>query len=64
MDIEVIFQIAGVGIIVAVLTQLLTKAGRDDISLLVTIAGLVAVMYIITQQIGDLFSTVRQIFNL
>ena len=59
MNVDLIFQIAGVGIIVAVLNQLLTRAGRDDQALLTTIAGLVAVLFILSQQIGDLFDTVK-----
>ena len=57
-------EIAGVGIIVAVLNQLLTRAGRDEQALLTTIAGLVAVLFILSQQIGDLFDTVKNIFSL
>ena len=52
MNVDLIFQIAGVGIIVAVLNQLLTRA------------GLVAVLFILSQQIGDLFDTVKNIFSL
>lgn len=64
MNIDLIFQIAGVGIIVAVLNQLLTRAGREEQALLTTIAGLVVVLFIVTQQIGELFETVKRIFNL
>ena len=64
MNVDLIFQIAGVGIIVAVLNQLLTRAGRDEQALLTTIAGLVAVLFILPQQIGDLFDTVKNIFSL
>ena len=64
MNVDLIFQIAGVGIIVAVLNQLLTRAGRDEQALLTTIAGLVAVFFILSQQIGDLFDTVKNIFSL
>ena len=64
MDVDLIFQIAGVGIIVAVLNQLLTRAGREEQALLTTIAGLVVVLFIVIQQIGDLFDTVKSIFNL
>ena len=64
MNVDLIFQIAGVGIIVAVLNQLLTRAGRDEQALLTTIAGLVAVLSILSQQIGDLFDTVKNIFSL
>ena len=64
MNVDLIFQIAGVGIIVAVLNQLLTRAGRDEQALLTTIAGLVAVLFILSQQIGDLFDTVKNIVSL
>lgn len=64
MNVDLIFQIAGVGIIVAVLNQLLTRAGRDEQALLTRIAGLVAVLFILSQQIGDLFDTVKNIFSL
>ena len=64
MNVDLIFQVAGAGIIVAVLNQLLTRAGRDEQALLTTIAGLVAVLFILSQQIGDLFDTVKNIFSL
>lgn len=64
MNVDLIFQIAGIGIVIAVINQLLSRAGRDDIALLVTIAGLVGVMCIILQEIGEFFSTVKQIFSL
>lgn len=64
MNIDLIFQIAGVGIIVAVLNQLLTRAGREEQALLTTIAGLVVVLFIVTQQIGELFDSVKSIFKL
>lgn len=64
MNVDLIFQIAGVGIIVAVLNQLLTRAGRDEQALLTSIAGLVAVLFILSQQIGELFDTIKSIFSL
>ncbi len=64
MNVDLIFQIAGIGIIVAVLNQLLTRAGREEQALLTTLAGLVVVLFIVTQQIGNLFDTVKSIFNL
>lgn len=64
MNVDLIFQIAGIGIIVAVLNQLLKRAEREEQALLITIAGLVAVLFIVTEQIGDLFSTIKTIFNL
>ena len=63
MNVDLIFQI-GIGIIVAVINQLLSRAGRDEQALLVTIAGLVVVLFILTQEIGDLFETIKRIFSL
>ena len=63
MDVDLIFRVAGVGIIVAVLNQLLVRAGREEQALLTTIAGLVVVLVIITQEIGNLFNTIKQIFD-
>lgn len=63
MNIDLIFQIAGVGIVVAVLNQLLVRAGREEQALLTTIAGLIAVLLIVTQEIGNLFESIKQIFN-
>lgn len=64
MNVDFIFQIAGIGIIVAVLHQLLVRSGREEQALLTTIAGLIVVLFIVTQQIGDLFESVKNIFNL
>lgn len=64
MNVDLIFQIAGVGIVVAVINQLLSRAGRDEQALLITIAGLVAVLFILTEQIGSLFESIKRIFNL
>ncbi len=64
MDVDLIFRIAGIGIIVAVLNQLLVRSGREEQALLTTIAGLVVVLFILIEQIGDLFDTVKMIFNL
>lgn len=63
MDIDLIFKIAGVGIIVAVLGQLLSRSGRDEQALMITIAGLVSVLFILTKEIGDLFNYIKQIFS-
>ena len=64
MDVDLIFKIAGVGIVVAVLNQLLMRSGREEQALLTTIAGLVVVLYVLTREIGNLFSTIKQIFGL
>ena len=64
MDVDLIFQIAGIGIIVAVLNQLLIRSGREEQALMTTLAGLVVVMVILVQEIGELFSTVKTVFGL
>lgn len=64
MDVELVFRLAGAGIIIAVLNQLLTRAGRDDIALLVVIAGLVGGLYVVSQEISELFEGIKRIFNL
>lgn len=64
MDVELVFRLAGTGIIIAVLNQLLTRAGRDDIALLVVIAGLVGGLYVVSQEISELFEGIKRIFNL
>ena len=64
MDINLLFKIAGIGILVAVLHQVLSKAGRDDQAMMVSLAGMVIVLTIVINQISDLFATVRTVFNL
>lgn len=64
MDIDLIFQIAGVGIIVAVLNQLLIRSGREEQALMTTLAGLVVVLVILVQEIGNLFNTIKSVFGL
>lgn len=63
MDIDLIFKIAAIGIIVAVLNQLLVRSGREEQALMVTLAGLVIVMMVMIQQINDLFSLTKSLFN-
>lgn len=64
MNIDLLFKIAGVGIIVAVLHQILNKAGREDQAMMVTLAGMVIVLTIVIKEISELFQTVRTVFNL
>ena len=64
MNVDLIFQIAGVGIVVAILNQLLKRAGHDEQALLTTLAGLVVVLFMMAQEIGDLFETIKRIFGL
>ena len=64
MDIDLLFKIAGIGIIVAVLHQILSKAGREDQAMMITLAGVVIVLTIVIKEISGLFATVRAVFNL
>ena len=64
MDIELVFKIAAIGIIVAVLNQLLIRSGREDQAMMTTLAGLVAVLSILVKQISALFTTIRSLFAL
>ena len=64
MEVDLIFQIAGIGIIVAVLNQLLTRSGREEQALMLTIAGLVIVMLMLIEKIASLFETVKTVFEL
>lgn len=64
MDIDLIFRIAGVGIIVAVLDILLKKSGKDEQAMMTTIAGLVVVLMMLVGEIGTLFDTIRSVFGI
>ena len=63
MDVDLIFRIAAVGILVAVLNTLLTRAGREDQALMTTIAGLLVVLVIVVQEIYNLFEMIRRLFG-
>ena len=64
MDVDFIFKIAGIGIIVAVLNQLLTRSGREEQALLTTLAGLIVVLMMVVNMIGDLFVNIKSVFGL
>ena len=61
MDVNFIFKIAAIGIIVAVLNQLLTRSGREEYAMITTLAGLVVVLMMIVPQIGNLFQYIKSI---
>ena len=63
IDVDLIFRIAAVGILVAVLNSLLTRAGREDQALMTTIAGLIVVLVIVVQEIYNLFELIRRLFG-
>ncbi len=64
MDVNFIFKIAAIGIIISVLNTVLVRSGREDQAMLTTLAGIVVVLMMIIPQISDLFSTVRTLFDL
>ena len=64
MDINLLFKIAAIGILVAVLHQVLVRAGRDDQAMMTTLAGVIIVLSIVIKEISTLFETVRTLFNL
>lgn len=64
MDINLLFKIAAIGILVAVLYQVLVRAGREDQAMMTTLAGLIIVLTMVIKEISTLFNTVRTIFNL
>ena len=63
MDVELIFKIAAIGIIVAVLSQLLIRSGREEQAMLTTLAGLIVVLTLIITQISNLFTTIKKLFG-
>lgn len=64
MDIDLIFKIAAVGIIVSVLNQVLIRSGREEQAMMTTLAGLVVVLMMMISEISDLFNTVKSVFGL
>ena len=64
MDVDMIFRIAAIGILVAVLNQVLSRAGRDEQAMMTTLAGLVVVLMLVVQEIADLFALVKTLFQL
>lgn len=64
MDIDLLFKIAAIGILVAVLYQVLVRAGREDQAMMTTLAGLIIVLTMVIKEISTLFGSVRTMFNL
>jgi stage III sporulation protein AC len=63
MDIDLIFKIAAIGIIVSILNQVLSRSGRDEQATMTTLAGLVVVLMMVVREIADLFELVKQLFD-
>ncbi|MEE1126004.1 MAG: stage III sporulation protein AC [Acutalibacteraceae bacterium] len=64
MDVDLIFKIAAIGIIVSVLNQVLIRSGREEQAMMTTLAGLIVVLLMIVQQISGLFNTIKSLFDL
>lgn len=64
MDVDLIFRIAAIGILVSVLNQVLTRSGRDEQATMTTLAGLVVVLMMVVQEISNLFNLVKTLFGL
>ncbi|MBQ2891218.1 MAG: stage III sporulation protein AC [Clostridia bacterium] len=62
--VDLIFKVAAIGILVAVLNLLLVRSGREDQAMLTTIAGLIVVLLMVVQQISNLFDTIKSVFDL
>ena len=63
MEVEIIFKIAAIGILTAIVGQILKQTGKDEISTLATLAGLIIVLIMVLNLVGDLFNTLKTIFN-
>ena len=64
MDVDLIFRIAAIGILVSVLNQVLSRSGRDEQATMTTLAGLIVVLMMMIEQISLLFDTVKSVFGL
>lgn len=63
MDVDLIFKIAAIGIVVAVLNQLLVRSGREEQAMMTTLAGLVVVLMMMVQEISNLFDLIKRLFH-
>ena len=63
MEIDLIFKIAAIGIIVSILNQVLARSGRDEQATMTTLAGLIVVLMLVAQKIADLFDLVKRLFD-
>jgi stage III sporulation protein AC len=64
MDVDLILKVAGVGMIITVVCQVMSKAGKDEQSAMVSLAGTVIILILIAERVGQLISTLRQVFGL
>ena len=64
MNVEIILKVAGVGVLVTVAYQVLMKSGRDEQAMLVSVAGMIIVLFMLVNEMGGLFESVRNVFGL
>lgn len=64
MDVDILFKIAAVGIIVAILNQVLIRSGRDEYTMITTLAGLIIVLMMLIPHLSELFSYIKSVFDL
>lgn len=64
MDVSLILKVAGVGVLIAACHQILSRAGREDQAMLVSVTGTVIVLVMLAQKIGELFDSIRSIFGI
>ena len=64
MDVDLILKVAGIGMIITAVCQVMSRAGRDEQATLVSLAGTVLILILIAERVGDLVSTLRQVFGL
>ena len=64
MDISVVLKVAGVGLLVAVIHQILTRSGREEMATLVSVAGIIIVLFLVVDRVSNLFGTIKKIFEL
>ena len=64
MDVDLVLKVAGIGMIVAVVCQILGKVGRDEQSTLVSVSGIVIILLLLVEEIGTLIDTLRRVFGL
>ena len=64
MDISMVIRVAGVGLLVAVINQILSKYGKEEYAMLVTVSGIVVIMFFLIKEVSELFNTIRSLFGL
>ena len=64
MDIDIIFKIAGIGVLTAVINQILKLSGKEELTTFITLAGIIIVLFSVTSMISELFSTVKTLFSI